>query len=1315
MTDSAAKKTLIGSYLTPELSKVMEFVAFMKNNCSSLVSKKGKSLVEAHNAMALYTQQMLAFATEHRAVSDPFFDLCTFDVKNRTVLIEDKVVSSAHQTRIAWLPPQAISQLENYIAHLRSLSRYIRPQNSILANQIWAVTEPDYPHPIPLFFFLQEKDGEMEWIRIQPSTLKAMLGSAWILPLNSNRHLLSSWLHENNCPSEVIDAQLGHIEAGCSPFSARSPLAPEVVAGIVISLLEAYLKEQGWSEVEGLSAPSRFPVCRPSINSKHLKASIPFGPKVRSANRENTLQNDTEAVLTLFKEKFSTGTPDVIPDADVDSLQDIIKNKSADGRVLIRLSLFRRHLLKLKRAGKSVKIPGRLALANKEPSCFDTDSSRAASITDEIGNRFLSYLSSKAWKGPSIEMRIAEILISSCIFGAQSSPRFLDTLATGLGGRINRIDGELIVDIYESAESPIRRWMPDKVSCALLLGYWKSFDQNQPAPSAEKVSQSLDEILQLIKAPRQKIKSRGKKSKIPPAISELLLPLIQLSRHRWRFRLPGVIRAYAEGEIPCASVPLSNWLRLVTGESGTLNTTPSTLPTTAPCDDIQPIKQFNQAGDFKQAMAFWDEINKAFGPSPRNKGTGKTDARSNAKKGKVESRIHDLLNDKSKVFPPIGGLVAAWVIHLCRNGTIKEPDLAASSVITYGRTIGNRLISLAYEFDFLALSDLQIEAIYRDVLASATVNNRAYVAKRVKNFHAFLISTYAMPAVDWSEVIDEDLVEAEAVDAGIVTTEEYGKALDILLKDPSHPDFKQRLRHAAILFFGYRFGLRTGEIIRLTISDVILQDGEMVVYIRNSVHGETKTDNGVRQLPLIGKLSEVERDLVTMWLAHVETYADNDNLAALFSKLSGKRDLADRSESVRVVVEALRAVTGDQQIRLRHLRHTCATRLFLAMILDNVPFGRLGDIYRALWDDVSPKDVRDILIGNSRLSRRGLYAMALFMGHASPDVTHRHYVHLADIVLKEWIVKETVNMDDKALAYAFQTSYDNMRQVRSRLGKGASLASLASLSEYFMRKSTIPTPKLQSGLQHDVSSPTTLSAQSTLTPADVDRLLAIATLRDSIDGLADRFLTTNRIVTSTLLSASMLQERTGFADFAIPQTNPDDPWVFKPASRGTTLDKESQRVRVFLEAISKSAIDSGSPTIASQIWIDAYHPHKTYLLITKRSDLVALLDAMKEFGISPADLDAIIPANPNKDEPAFWEPTEKYLKSLGLPVRQDKRLSHSSEKTNSNSRIGLILQSEKGKKHQLGYQRTLNRALFIIAVWASLPTLDADQFDQPTP
>jgi integrase len=1314
LNDSAKKDAFLGSYLVPDKVYIKSFVSRLHKNCAEAVSKKDKDLVVAHNAMAMYTLQMLSFATGHRDVNDPFCDLNIFDITNGTVLIEDKVVSSVHQTRLSWLPHLATLQLEHYLSHLRSLSRFIRNDNPNLADRIWAITEPDYSHPIPLFFMLHENDETLDWHSIQPLTIENMLRDCWILPLNSNRHLLSTWLHCNGCPTEVIDAQLGHIESGCSPFGSRSALDPVSIGRIAKTYLQKYLDVLEWQEVKGLSAPSRLRVMAPKIGAKILKTNSIFGPAARAVNKEVMWLKDAEAVLNLADAKLPRldSIPDTSPyptiaDPEVEALENELIEKSPGGRTLIRLTLFRRHLLKLKRKGVIIKVPGRLATGHSENSCFDLNSTRAASQLESIKGRFLDYLSSSAGETVEEERRIAEILISSIIFSAQTSSKFQDIIAKGFRKSTFRIGDEITVDVSSSPSSPIRRWMPDKTSWALLIGYWKNLKQDAPVHSNQKVIQHVGEILLDINAPLP----GGKSFKY--GISKLLAPLSALAQSSWRLCLPGVIRAYAEGEFPCASVLLANWLRLITGESGTLPSTKNELPKHVQIDETVPIRnlQPDDATNYGRAKECWETITKILGMPKKNKKTNiengfatgveseKTnihDVRSNARKKKIIRGLYERLNDQSNTFPIIGQLVAAWVIHLCRHGTSHKPVIRANTVTSYGRTIGERLITLAYEENFLALPDLAVEEIYRKVLQTSSDENRLYVASRLKEFHLFLVCTYGMPEIDWSEVIDDDLIIAEAVDSGIVTLDEYGRALEILSGGKDCTD-KDRLLNVAVLFFGYRFGLRTGEIFRLTISDIIMDD-EMVVYVRNSVYGETKTDNGIRQLPLLGPFSDLERILIARWFSHVETYADGDPLAILLPKLKSQRNVVDRSSSVNDVVEVLRSVTGDKQTRLRHLRHTCATRLFLAMLLEKIPNGLLGQLYMRLWGEIYPEEIRTNLTGDKNISRRGLYAMALYMGHGSPDMTHQHYVHLAEVVLAEWIRKNMISIDDKALAYAYQASYANIRKLRSR-NRIESFQD--SALAHFTRQSEIPTPKLSPEVKKEVYSLYhSLPERSFISPATIDRLLLLATMRNSVDGLADRFLITGRMVISTLLSAATLQEQTGFTDFAIPESNSDDSWTHNATTRYPFLEKESQRVRRFLESIERSVQDPNVLAAGIKIWASGYHPHSKSLLIKKRSDLSELLSTMKYLGIPLSDLEINIPGSQAIDEHQMWMDIGSELSIIGLKVKWQKRLPMSNSKTQSDSRVGLTVRASKS--HELGYQRTLNRTLFVISIWLML-------------
>ncbi|NCQ40231.1 hypothetical protein [Shewanella vesiculosa] len=658
MIQPAPENSFCGSHLSPDPKYILDFVSHLQHQCQQGRLQDTKSLVAAHNSIAVYTVEMLTFATGHRAVSDPFYSFDLFCLPHAFVLIEDKVVSSRHQARIAWLPPLAQLQVTNYLHHLRSLSRLIRSSDSDLADQIWAITESDYPRPLPFFFFLEVSDGEVNWIRIKPFNLKMQLGEAWQLPLNTNRHLLSTWLHSNNCPTELIDAQLGHAEVGCYEFGARSPLAPTTVKHLMLPFLEQYLAAYGWKAVAGIRAPSRIRAICPPQSSSILGQTTVFGTEARASVREGNFRKDSESIFELFNNKFPSGIPQAIPDAIVEELLNSVTLDSPKNRVLVRLTLLRRHLSKLKNSGTDVVVPGRLGIARPEPSVFSLDFSQNVAAYEVIRDKFMSILGNLVGDKPDQEKRIAEILVSACIFGAQSSPAFLNEITHGLIGRIYRLGDEVFADVSHSATSPIRRWFPDNMTWALLIGYSKIADEGTAPPSAEQVKKQLIQILKALLGPQYK------KTSIRQPASELLLPLLKITKSWWRIHLPGVIRAYAEGEISCASVPQSNWLRLRTGKNGVIAPSPvSTIEYTS-FDDTPIINELPPStAAHKQSLWGWEEIKKVIGSTRKGTESNEIYQRSSARKNSIESRALSLLDNKASHLSPVAQLIAAWIIH----------------------------------------------------------------------------------------------------------------------------------------------------------------------------------------------------------------------------------------------------------------------------------------------------------------------------------------------------------------------------------------------------------------------------------------------------------------------------------------------------------------------------------------------------------------------------------------------------------------------------------------------------------------------------
>lgn len=1309
MTPIETSLELTGSRLTPHDTYLKQFVRSLQTACIQAADRAKPDLAAAHREMVLYTLQMLFACTGHRAVSDPFWSLDHFDLENGQVQIDDKSVAAQQGSRLAWLPDRACRQVQLYLQHLRSLSRFVRKQDPALADQIWAVTEAGFPRPMPLFFFLLTDGDTLRWTRILPGELATILEPLWALPSNSNRHVLSTWLHRERCSSELVDAQMGHIEAGCAPFGAFSPLAPDQVGLVLRPLLQRFLEAYGWVEVAGLRAPRRLPACAPDPKAKALAATVPLGAAARLANREALWRKDSEAVIALFKMNFPNYPPANITAEELIALEEqVIAEGQRQGRVLVRLLLFRRHVLKLRRSGTTTALPGRLAIVKPERHTFTDAALVEKRELDRLRDRFVRYLADQEGSPLSGSRRLAELLVSSILFGAQTNQQFLDTLPRIISNATWRAANLLFAEVSAAESSPIRRWHPDRLSEALLIGYFDSGVYQSGIEDADALQaalpRDLSALLRALDAP-----CPGRASGKPVSIDKLLAPLCQLARTAWRFGLPGVISAYAIGEHACASPPLSNWLRLVLGKAGSL---PSILPVEEANDVDEEVTRIPRPNDVsrtrKCGIQDWTALTQCFGdkkrkPSPQTgdsvKDRDRAAKRSKARKNLFTTRIKALIQSKGDNLSPVVGSLAAWGLHLCANGTRYTPDLKANSVSSYVRAIGATLTELAYGKDFLSLSDIVLEDLYRCVVETAPRKDQIYVVGRLREFHHFLQSKYGMPELDWSDVVDEDLLEADAVDAGIVSLAEFETALEIVLGSPGVDD-RTRLARAVILILIYRFGLRTGEAFRLTVSDILSDAEEFILYVRNSIHGETKTDNGMRQLPLLGEISSRERQLLTQWLAHSQEYADDDPLALLFPEVDDKRQGIDLTTTVAALTTALRLACGDENVRLRHLRHTCASRLFLAMICPQEPDGLTGQIYHALWGNYPPEAIRLKLLGDTAVSRRGLYAVALYMGHASPKTTLRHYIHCADLVLKGQLDNVEVKISDRALAYCYQANYANLRQMRSRLQVAADSAKDAGLlEEAFLQDAHVPRPDFQEkpclATEQDIEPPC-----KELEPADLDRLLTIVTMRGTIEGLADRFLCSDSVVFGAIKAAVGQQERLGYTDFGLASRDVDDYWVAPGHLRRPTLDKDSGRVRRFLTENSREPSQVDALSALSEVWANSYLPHSTSLLISRKSDLEKVISSWEALGMDIGDFEAIVPETKKIQEFVELNQREQLLKRMGIRVRTTSRLPMRPVPDVPRNRVGLALCASA--THRLGYQATLDRVLFIMSVWRSL-------------
>ncbi|WP_298443876.1 hypothetical protein, partial [Ferrimicrobium sp.] len=112
-------------------------------------------------------------------------------------------------------------------------------------------------------------------------------------------------------------------------------------------------------------------------------------------------------------------------------------------------------------------------------------------------------------------------------------------------------------------------------------------------------------------------------------------------------------------------------------------------------------------------------------------------------------------------------------------------------------------------------------------------------------------------------------------------------------------------------------------------------------------------------------------------------------------------------------------------------------------------------------------------------------------------------------------------------------------------------------------------------------------------------------------------------------------------------------------------------------------------------WASAYRPSARELLFPRRSLFYQFLDASQSLGIATDSFEVLIPErNGNQDQTEASIREELTRKGLRVAGRKRLPVAHTQEKSN---RIGLVLRSHPS--HNLGYQRTLNRVIFVLSCY----------------
>lgn len=362
------------------------------------------------------------------------------------------------------------------------------------------------------------------------------------------------------------------------------------------------------------------------------------------------------------------------------------------------------------------------------------------------------------------------------------------------------------------------------------------------------------------------------------------------------------------------------------------------------------------------------------------------------------------------------------------------PSTARAYLVTVSKRLGGRLGNV----DPRTLGAETLEILYGEILADADVdsgtrNQRRRIARALREFHHFLVHEFNFEPINVREVlgIGKGLVP---VDANLITYDEYIK---ILTQIPiSSRKLRQslpvqgKLAIAAKLIFALAFkcGMRRMEVLKLKIADFCEHDPAELL-IRPSDARRLKTKSSTRKLPLYALLAQNElkalRDWKTSRLAELTKTSPEETALQLQSHfLFGIPELEfefiSQDTLFDIIHHAMRQVCGDETLRFHHLRHSFASWCFLQLMLSDLPsipklFPNLPKTSKVMEDS---RNFRNRLYGHPDPTRRHVYAVTSLLGHAGPETSLEHYVHVCDLLLALWLEIDVTKPSQKQVIQA---------------------------------------------------------------------------------------------------------------------------------------------------------------------------------------------------------------------------------------------------------------------------------------------------------
>lgn len=384
-----------------------------------------------------------------------------------------------------------------------------------------------------------------------------------------------------------------------------------------------------------------------------------------------------------------------------------------------------------------------------------------------------------------------------------------------------------------------------------------------------------------------------------------------------------------------------------------------------------------------------------------------------------------------------------WLLAMLHGFSAAKKGLELSTIRRRFQAAAPRLLALLGEQNPADMSTEQLEDYYSEL----TLDNEQQaplrdIASGLRDFHAYLHKSCGKPLMRKEAEVLGDEHALKPVDANLISFDDYLRAQEWL--DQQRGDRRERHICKIVLMLAFKVGMRRMEIFGLEMRDLQLRNLPVCV-IRPNEKRHLKTVSSKRLIPLSAFLSQADRQLLADWITQrmeqlqpMDTPSRCD--AYVFPQIGHAKHATWVDRITDKVCSALRAVTGDSQLFLHHLRHSFGTWTYLRLRAPDFPevsrhFSGMPATEQAIR---SVARLRVLLLGrNPDVSRSYAHVVGQLLGHSSPLVSLGHYVHSADLLIGELARRECASLPKAVLisASGLQKSagYEHLSESMDRL------------------------------------------------------------------------------------------------------------------------------------------------------------------------------------------------------------------------------------------------------------------------------------------